>query len=126
MKRYARQTNLERAVETVLTMFCLAYKRPRPIAEYRFHPTRKWRFDFAWPDYKIAVEAEGLAWRGGISRHTTPVGFDGDCDKYNSAATAGWLVLRFTAKQVRRQDYILDTVATAFALRDDNRVSEGA
>ena len=27
--------------------------------EYRFHPTRKWRFDYAWPENKIALEVEG-------------------------------------------------------------------
>ena len=22
---------------------------PGPVPEYRFHPTRRWRFDYAWP-----------------------------------------------------------------------------
>lgn len=29
------------------------------IPEYRFHPTRKWRFDFAIPHIKVAIEIEG-------------------------------------------------------------------
>lgn len=67
--------------------------------EYRFHPTRKWRFDFAIPELKLAVEIEG---RG---RHQTVDGFRKDCEKYNAALLLGWRVLRFPAtdcKQVFR------------------------
>ncbi|HAT10302.1 MAG TPA: hypothetical protein DCS97_06855, partial [Planctomycetes bacterium] len=31
----------------------------RWIAEHRFHPTRKWRFDFARPDIHLAIEIDG-------------------------------------------------------------------
>lgn len=67
-------------------------------AEYRFHPTRKWRFDFAWPEMMIAVEIEGGTWAGG--RHSRGKGFEKDCEKYNEAAILGWTVLRFTTRQV--------------------------
>jgi very-short-patch-repair endonuclease len=59
--------------------------------EYRFHPTRKWRFDFAWPAYKVAVEIDG---RG---RHQTVDGVRKDCEKHNEAVILGWAVLRFPA-----------------------------
>jgi len=39
---------------------------PEPVREYRFHPKRKWRFDFAWPDCQVAVEIEGGVWRAGV------------------------------------------------------------
>jgi very-short-patch-repair endonuclease len=70
-----------------------------PEREYRFHPVRKWRFDFAFPDQKIAVECEGGTWmkKGG---HTTGVGFEKDCYKYNRAALEGWAVLRFTGRMI--------------------------
>ena len=32
---------------------------PIPIREYKFHDTRRWRFDMAWPRLKIAAEVEG-------------------------------------------------------------------
>jgi len=32
---------------------------PAPVFEYRFHPSRKWRFDIAWPERRVAVEVEG-------------------------------------------------------------------
>lgn len=66
---------------------------PEPEREYRFHPIRKWRFDLAWPDLKIAAEVEGGVWTKG--RHTRGAGFIKDCQKYNAAAELGWFVYRF-------------------------------
>jgi len=63
--------------------------------EYRFHPERKWQFDFALPERKIALEVEGGIWSSG--RHTRGGGFDADCEKYNAAAMMGWRVLRITS-----------------------------
>jgi hypothetical protein len=65
---------------------------PNPIPEYKFHSERKWRFDYAWPDLKVALEVEGGVWSGG--RHTSSAGFIRDMDKYNEAAAAGWRVIR--------------------------------
>ena len=64
--------------------------------EHVFHPTRKWRFDFAIVEKKIAIEYEGIF--NGKSRHTTVDGYTGDTEKYNEAAKLGWKVLRYTAK----------------------------
>ncbi len=71
---------------------------PEPEREYKFHAARRWRFDFSWPARKVAVEVEGGTWTRG--RHTRPEGFEGDCEKYNSAALAGWFVYRFTAEMI--------------------------
>ena len=64
-----------------------------PVREYRFAPPRRWKFDLAWPGQKVAFEIEGISFRG-KSRHRTPTGFIGDCEKYSTAATMGWLVYR--------------------------------
>jgi hypothetical protein len=64
--------------------------------EYVFHPARKWRFDYAIPSLKIAVEYEGIF--SDKSRHTTFSGYNADTDKYNTAAAMGWRVIRLTAK----------------------------
>ena len=71
---------------------------PEPEREYRFHPVRKWRFDFAWPDRMLGVEIEGGIYTRG--RHVRPDGFKKDIEKYNSAALLGWMMLRFTSDQV--------------------------
>lgn len=68
------------------------------VREFRFHPVRKWRFDFAWPEKKLAIEIEGGAFVGG--RHTTGAGFRADLEKYNAAALLGWKVLRFLPEWV--------------------------
>ena len=72
--------------------------------EYRFAPPRHWRFDFAWPAVKLAVEIEGGVWSRG--RHTRGKGFIADCDKYNAATMLGWRVLRFTRQHLEDSDYI--------------------
>jgi hypothetical protein len=65
------------------------------VAEHKFHPKRQFRFDYAWPGRKVAVEYEGglyqHGWHGSITRYAS------DCVKYNLAALDGWKVLRYTA-----------------------------
>jgi very-short-patch-repair endonuclease len=69
-------------------------------SEYQFDSNgRKWRFDFAVIEKKIAIEAEGGVWMS-QSRHTTGKGFNGDCEKYNSAILQGWRVLRYTPDMI--------------------------
>lgn len=84
--------------------FELAWKMsPLPgaelVREHVFHPTRKWRFDFAFPAAKLAVEIDGRA-RGNPDspgRHQTVDGVRKDCEKHNAAVALGWRVLRFPA-----------------------------
>lgn len=71
---------------------------PAPVREHRFHPRRKWRFDFAWPDHGLAVEVEGGVYTQG--RHTRGRGFTQDAEKYNEAALLGWTVIRVTPEHV--------------------------
>ena len=70
-----------------------------PETEYQFHNKRKWRFDFAFPEEKVAVEIEGGTF-GRKSRHTTGTGYGADCEKYNAATLNGWRVFRFTGKMI--------------------------
>ena len=68
------------------------------VPEHKFHPTRRWRFDFAHPGAKVAIEVEGGQWTGG--RHTRGGGYQGDCEKYNEAQIHGWVVFRLTGSQI--------------------------
>ena len=90
---------------SLLTALCRAEGWPVPEAEYRFHPFRKWRFDFAWPEQKVAVEIEGGIWTRG--RHTRGAGYLGDLEKYNEAQLLGWIVLRCTPSQLRTKGIAL-------------------
>lgn len=116
-------------IARTFALHCRARKLPEP--RCRFHPegevrfmlgetiTRQskrlknrqasplWRFDFAWPEQRIAVEIEGVCVRkdsagatqmGG--RHANIQGFKDDCEKYAWAAVMGWRVLRFEQSQV--------------------------
>lgn len=78
-----------------------------PHREYQFTPDRRWRFDFAWPEVKLALEVEG---RG---RHQTPAGERADCVKYNTAVSLGWRVLRYPASSIQsRTAQVVDEVAS--------------
>lgn len=72
---------------------------PEPETEYRFDPSRRWRFDLAWPAERVAVEIEGGIWSGG--RHVTGSGFINDLMKYNAATIAEWMVIRVTTGMVQ-------------------------
>lgn len=72
---------------------------PDPVREYKFALPRKWRFDFCWPEIKLAVEYEGIF--SDKSRHRTIGGFFKDAEKYLNAQMMGWTVMRVTAKDVR-------------------------
>ena len=62
--------------------------------EYRFHPTRKFRFDVAIVEVRLAFEYEGIM--SAKSRHTGIEGYTMDTVKYNLAQMEGWRVLRYT------------------------------
>ena len=85
-------------LEDKILFLVQAYKLPVPEREFRFHPTRKWRFDLAYPYQKIAVELEGGVWISG--RHNRAPGFIADCEKYSVAAIMGWIVIRLTSEMI--------------------------
>lgn len=84
---------------------------PEPVEEYRFEPSRRWRFDYAYPEIKVAIEIEGAVYAQG--RHTRGRGFENDCRKYNHAALLGWRILRFSTGMVDSGE-ALDAVEKLF------------
>lgn len=92
------------APEELFALHCRALDI-QPVREFRFATPRRWRFDFAWPDQRVALEIEGGAWSGG--RHVTGAGFEADCEKYNQAALLGWIVLRVTPRHVTNGDALM-------------------
>ena len=115
--------------EELFRFHCKAVGLPAPVSEYQFgegrHAKRLWRFDFAWPDSKIAVEIEGGTRSNPVKcnrcgnlvrkrtkagrwyqvveggRHNRAGGFEADAEKYNAAGEIGWRVFRFTTNQVK-------------------------
>jgi len=88
-------SNLEEALLGQIKLAGLA----EPEREVRFHPTRKWRFDFFWSTPNLACEVEGGIWIGG--RHNRASSFIKDAEKYNEAALLGITVLRVCDKQIK-------------------------
>lgn len=66
--------------------------------EFRFHPTRKWKADFAHLPSRTLIEIEGGIWIRG--RHTSPRGFAADAEKYLEATLGGWRVVRLVDCQL--------------------------
>ena len=66
---------------------------PKPKRQLRFHPTRRWRFDFSWPKQKLAVEIQGGSFMFG--GHNRGMGQAKDYEKQREAVRLGWRVLPF-------------------------------
>ena len=83
---------------------------PDPVQEYRFDARRKWRFDLAWPDRRIAAECHGSTWTNG--RHVRGYGFENDRRKMNAAQLQGWDVYEFTRAMIDKGEAV-DLLAVA-------------
>jgi very-short-patch-repair endonuclease len=80
--------------------YILKSKKIDFVKEYKFLQNRKFRFDFAIIEKKIAIEYEGII--SNKARHTSITGYSKDCEKYNLAALNGWRVLRYTALNINQ------------------------
>lgn len=101
------------ATSDIFTVFMCNRVGMACVKEYRFHPTRLWRFDYAFPALKIAIECDGGVFTNG--RHVRPQGYINDMEKFNNAAMLGWLVLKFTPEQMLTQsavEQVRETIRT--------------
>lgn len=105
-------------LESAFLVDLMATGCPEPEREHKFHPKRRWRFDFAWPALRVAAEIEGGTWING--RHNRGTGFEKDCEKYNAAALAGWTVLRFGANAIKSGEAVKTTLI-AVVMREAQR-----
>ena len=73
--------------------------------EYRFAlPERQFRFDFAWPAQRFAVEVDGGNFQGG--RHVRPVGLINDYEKQRLWLLRGWNVYRIYPRLIQKSQTI--------------------
>lgn len=73
------------------------HKIQAPEEQYKFCPTRRFRFDYAYPGIKLAIEIDGGQWQAFGGRHSR----DSDREKLNIAASLGWRVLRFSGEMLK-------------------------
>lgn len=83
------------------------YELRTPVREHKFHPERKWRFDFAWPEIKLAVEIDGGTFGGEkmLGNHAVGKRYQQDCIKQNAALLNGWVVLRADREMVNTDEF---------------------
>lgn len=96
LKKHHHSTKTRDALQTLLQIVCKA-NNWELVAEYKFLPDRRFRFDWCIVELRVGIEYNGLQLNGAISRHTTITGHTKDCTKLNLAQLAGWKVLQYTA-----------------------------
>lgn len=79
---------------------CRLTGNPVPVPEHKFHPVRRWRFDWAFVPQKLALEVEGGVFMKGGGRHSRGAGYRKDLEKYNTATALGWRILRVLPEQI--------------------------
>lgn len=140
-KLLSEKKELVRAFDSILIQLGGDIDSPSP--EFRFHPTRGWKFDRAWEYHKVAVEIEGGVYGkkikcqvcGTLVRGTKKDGSPGraitmagghrgferfmrDKEKYNEAAMLGWTVLRFVREDILGQPFeTVEKVRQALSLK---------
>ena len=79
-------------------LMCKIFPRQLIQCQYKFHPTRKWKFDVANPFYKIAIEVNGAIWTNG--RHSRGSGLVKEYEKMRAAAALHWYVFAYDPKSI--------------------------
>lgn len=88
--------------EKFISIWQQNYPQIKLAREYRFHPKRQFRFDFAHPLTSIGIECQGGIW-GGKMGHNSGSGISRDCEKICLAASMGWLAFPLTEQMINPQ-----------------------
>lgn len=75
----------------IVTAFFASHFIPEPLYEHQFYTARKWRFDIAFLESRLAIEVQGGIWTSG--RHVRGAALLKEWQKLNFAATLGWRVI---------------------------------
>lgn len=84
-----------------------------PWPEFYFSMDRQYRFDYAIPEYKIAIEQNGGIWSKGNSGHSSGKGIQRDMDKGALAASLGWTIISRSPDQmltIETMDFIQSAI----------------
>ena len=109
MKRTANQQKRKTQPKTAEEEFLNAWERigfsgSDLERQYKFHPKRQWKFDFASPRFLLGIEIDGRGRGGKFGGHHTVAGVRNDCEKANTAIAMGWTVLRYPATDMQRRN----------------------
>jgi len=99
----------ESPMETTLRLILIDGGLPRPVAQHEIVDPRGRllaRVDLAYPELRIALEYEG-------DHHRERDQFRRDITRYKALHAAGWLILRFTARDITNPAAIVADVRRA-------------
>lgn len=112
VKQLAKRSQKETLENKFASTWAMLFPNlPPPARQVKFHPHRRWRWDFSWEfaDIKLAVEIQGGTWtKGG---HTTGTGINADYEKWREAVRLGWKVLPFSTSDMRDAVAVCEFVA---------------
>jgi hypothetical protein len=95
---------------------------PHMEAEFQFHPTYRYRFDYCWKCWGVAVDIQGGIYinrkKGRGSGHVSIAGMERDMMKINLAQSLGWIMLQISPNKIRREpDYVISMINAAIQLQ---------
>jgi very-short-patch-repair endonuclease len=103
-------TPTQSKLEERMRRLCRRAALPQPVAQHRIGP---YRVDFAWPEHHVVVETDG--W----DTHGLRMAFEDDRARDAVLVARGYVVLRFTWRQLAEEPYtVAARLAAALALRD--------
>src|SRR5262249_39887623 len=110
----------EGALEPILADLCDTYDVSRPEHQWALVLAgQRRRLDFAYPEHKVAIEVDGY------ESHSRYDVFEDDRARANELVVRGWLVLRFTRRQLlHRPGWVAATILAALAARTPQSSSE--
>jgi hypothetical protein len=103
----------ESSLEDLMIRTCWKGRLPRPVAQYEVYCNgRTRRLDFAYPHIKLDVEGDGFG------AHGSRQAFEDDRERDADLIADGWMVLRFTWRQVRdRPEWVIERIRQAYEQR---------
>lgn len=109
----AESAMTESELESLLLRIVIAAGLPCPVPQFRVPiEGATFRLDFAYPEHRIAIEGDGFEFHSDRQR------FERDRSRQNELVLAGWLVLRFTWRQITQEpELVAARIRVALDLR---------